>query len=247
MPICNAGRSRIYLRAASRTFTGFCAKARVPHHWRQAFVAGYGIQPEAHDASSLKTSNTCAPHMVLSRRRAAGWMPCITSEAAAEQRGVRRLILPLSDENVTVVLGSESRRIFHGFKVLAPADIEDLDHKHHALYADVGPSGPDRRADNMLTTFVFQVRNSPQRGTKALGRLCDDGVNMTPSWKAYGGAGRSAADAVLRRHRRPTPKTPAVARARKSWTLHQCDRNSRRLPGRTPDRHGQIIFRRHTT
>jgi prephenate dehydratase len=52
-------------------------------------------------------------------------------------------------------------------------------HQHHALPHHVAEPDMTRRADHMMTTFVFRVRNIPAALYKAMGGFATNGVNMT--------------------------------------------------------------------
>lgn len=76
------------------------------------------------------------------------------------------------------VLASELAASIYGLEVLA-RNIED--HGHNTTRFLVMGREPDarRRADRMMTTFVFEVRNIPAALYKAMGGFATNGVNMT--------------------------------------------------------------------
>lgn len=76
------------------------------------------------------------------------------------------------------VLASELAALIYGLDVLA-RDIED--HGHNTTRFLVMGREPDdrRRAERMMTTFVFEVRNIPAALYKAMGGFATNGVNMT--------------------------------------------------------------------
>lgn len=76
------------------------------------------------------------------------------------------------------VLASELAASIYGLEVLA-RNIED--HGHNTTRFLVMGRDPDarRRADRMMTTFVFEVRNIPAALYKAMGGFATNGVNMT--------------------------------------------------------------------
>ena len=90
-------------------------------------------------------------------------------------------------------------------------DIEDLDHNTTRFLLMSPELDQTRRADNMLTTFVFQVRNIPAALYKALGGFATNGVNMTKleSYMAGGSFTATQFYADIEGH----PQDPAVARA----------------------------------
>ena len=75
-------------------------------------------------------------------------------------------------------MASEIAADIYGLNVLA-RNIED--HGHNTTRFLVMSTEPNhaRRADKMLTTFVFQVRNIPAALYKAMGGFATNGVNMT--------------------------------------------------------------------
>ncbi|MGB0799914.1 MAG: prephenate dehydratase, partial [Planktomarina sp.] len=65
----------------------------------------------------------------------------------------------------------------HGMNVLA-TDIEDQGHNTTRFLVMSEAETPKRRAETMLTSFVFQVRNIPAALYKAMGGFATNGVNM---------------------------------------------------------------------
>ena len=117
-------------------------------------------------------------HMVLIPQ-ARSWLDArgITSEAAADSAGAAAE-LAVSDERTAGVLASEVAADIHGLNVLA-RDIEDLDHNTTRFLLMSPQIDLTRRSDDMLTTFVFEVRNIPAALYKAMGGFATNGVNMT--------------------------------------------------------------------
>jgi prephenate dehydratase len=117
-------------------------------------------------------------HMVLIPQ-ARSWLDArgITSEAAPDSAGAAAE-LAVSDERTVGVLASEVAAGIHGLNVLA-RDIEDLDHNTTRFLLMSPQIDLTRRADDMLTTFVFEVRNIPAALYKAMGGFATNGVNMT--------------------------------------------------------------------
>ena len=101
----------------------------------------------------------------------------ITGEAAADNAGAAADIAK-HDERDAAALASALAGEIHGLRVVAE-DIED--HSTNTTRFLVMGRTPDhaRRADKMLTTFVFQVRNIPAALYKAMGGFATNGVNMT--------------------------------------------------------------------
>ena len=77
------------------------------------------------------------------------------------------------------VLASELAAEIHGLKVLA-SDIEDHGHNTTRFVIMGREADMSRRGKlNMMTTFVFEVRNIPAALYKAMGGFATNGVNMT--------------------------------------------------------------------
>ena len=75
-------------------------------------------------------------------------------------------------------LASELAASIYGLDILAPAIEDQANNTTRFL---VMARAPDllRRADQMMTTFVFRVRNIPAALYKAMGGFATNGVNMT--------------------------------------------------------------------
>ncbi|MFD2173479.1 prephenate dehydratase [Rhodobacter lacus] len=76
------------------------------------------------------------------------------------------------------VLASELAAQIHGLEVLA-RDIEDYGHNTTRFLVMGRAPDLNRRAERMMTTFVFEVRNIPAALYKAMGGFATNGVNMT--------------------------------------------------------------------
>ena len=132
----------------------------------------------AHDGVKLEDIKHVRAHMVLIPQ-ARSWLDAhgITSEAAADSAGAAA-DLAVSEERDVGVLASEVAADIHGLKVLA-RDIEDLDHNTTRFLLMAPKIDLSRRAERMLTTSVFEVRNIPAALYKAMGGFATNGVNMT--------------------------------------------------------------------
>ncbi len=75
-------------------------------------------------------------------------------------------------------LASELAGEIYGLEVLA-RHIEDSDHNTTRFLIMGRTPDMTRRADQMMTTFVFNVRNIPAALYKAMGGFATNGVNMT--------------------------------------------------------------------
>ena len=101
----------------------------------------------------------------------------IRSETAVDSAGAAA-DLAVSGETNVAVMASEIAADIYGLNILE-RNIED--HGHNTTRFLVMSTEPNhgRRADTMLTTFVFQVRNIPAALYKAMGGFATNGVNMT--------------------------------------------------------------------
>ncbi|CUK04291.1 P-protein [Shimia thalassica] len=102
----------------------------------------------------------------------------IKGVAAADSAGAAR-VLAESDATTEGVLASELAAEIYDLNVLA-SDIED--HGHNTTRFVIMSREPDmsRRGElEMMTTFVFEVRNIPAALYKAMGGFATNGVNMT--------------------------------------------------------------------
>lgn len=75
-------------------------------------------------------------------------------------------------------LASELAAEVYGLDVLA-RHIEDEEHNTTRFLIMAREPDMSRRSDNMMTTFVFRVRNIPAALYKAMGGFATNGVNMT--------------------------------------------------------------------
>ncbi len=75
-------------------------------------------------------------------------------------------------------LASELAASIYGLDILAPA-IEDQANNTTRFLVMARALDLSRRADQMMTTFVFRVRNIPAALYKAMGGFATNGVNMT--------------------------------------------------------------------
>ncbi|MFK7869102.1 MAG: prephenate dehydratase [Roseobacter sp.] len=100
----------------------------------------------------------------------------ITAEAAADSAGAAA---ELSRDPVPGVgaLASVVAADIHGLDVLA-RDIEDEHHNTTRFLLMAHELDMRRRSEQMITTFVFQVRNIPAALYKAMGGFATNGVNM---------------------------------------------------------------------
>lgn len=129
--------------------------------------------------TALDDIKTVRAHLVL-LPQSAGFLKMhgITGSAAADSAGAARQLVE-SGNRAQGVLASELAAEIYGLDVLA-ADIED--HGHNTTRFVIMSRDPNhgRRGESeMMTTFVFEVRNIPAALYKAMGGFATNGVNMT--------------------------------------------------------------------
>lgn len=133
----------------------------------------------------------------------------ITSESAADSAGAAADIAANKEMGVGALASSVAAKI-HNMDILAE-DIEDQGHNTTRFLLMAPKPDLTRRAEKMLTTFVFEVRNIPAALYKAMGGFATNGVNMT-KLESYMVGGKFTATqfyADIEGH----PEDPAVARA----------------------------------
>ncbi|MEM6307897.1 MAG: prephenate dehydratase [Pseudomonadota bacterium] len=101
----------------------------------------------------------------------------ITGEAATDNAGAAADIAAAQEFGVAA-LASELAGQIYGLDVLAQ-NIEDQGNNTTRFLLLSPQADMNRRADPMMTTFVFQVRNIPAALYKAMGGFATNGVNMT--------------------------------------------------------------------
>ncbi|WP_238367677.1 prephenate dehydratase [Mesobacterium pallidum] len=118
--------------------------------------------------------------------------------------------LAASGERDVAVMASELAAEIYGLNILA-RDIEDHGHNTTRFLVMSPEADLGRRSDDMMTTFVFQVRNIPAALYKAMGGFATNGVNMTKleSYMVDGSFTATQFYADIEGH----PEDPAVARA----------------------------------
>ncbi len=133
----------------------------------------------------------------------------ITSEAAADSAGAAAEIARSGTLGVGA-LASEIAAEIHGLEVLA-RDLEDHHHNTTRFLVMAPEADFSRRGKQMLTTFVFEVRNIPAALYKAMGGFATNGVNMTKleSYMVGGAFTATQFYADIEGH----PEDPPVARA----------------------------------
>ena len=133
----------------------------------------------------------------------------IAAEAAADSAGAAAEIAGARHFGVGALASAVAAEIY-GLEILANG-IEDQDH-NTTRFLLMGPEArTDRRSPQMLTTFVFEVRNIPAALYKAMGGFATNGVNMTKleSYMVGGAFTATQFYADIEGH----PDDPAVQRA----------------------------------
>ena len=133
----------------------------------------------------------------------------ITSEPAADSAGAAEDLARGGPAHEGVLASTVAAQI-HGLDVLADG-IEDLDHNTTRFLLMAPDIDLARRGRQMMTTFVFEVRNIPAALYKAMGGFAANGVNMTKleSYMVGGSFTATQFYADIEGH----PEDPAVARA----------------------------------
>lgn len=133
----------------------------------------------------------------------------IRGEAAADSAGAAAE-LAVSGDRAAGVLASDLAAEIHGLSILA-RHIEDHAHNTTRFLIMAPKVDAARRAERMMTTFVFRVRNIPAALYKAMGGFATNGVNMTKleSYMVDGIFTATQFYADIEGH----PGDPAVARA----------------------------------
>ncbi|MEM7519887.1 MAG: prephenate dehydratase [Pseudomonadota bacterium] len=132
----------------------------------------------AREGVGLKDVSHVRAHMVLlPQARSFLERHNISFEAAADSAGAAEELAQM-EGSTEAVLASTVAADIHGLNVLEEG-VEDLDHNTTRFLLMAPEADLTRRAETMLTTFVFEVRNIPAALYKAMGGFATNGVNMT--------------------------------------------------------------------
>ncbi|MDF0600769.1 prephenate dehydratase [Psychromarinibacter sp. C21-152] len=101
----------------------------------------------------------------------------IRGEAAADSAGAAAEIAATGTRTIGA-LASDLAAEIYGLNILA-RHIEDHAHNTTRFLIMAREGDPARRDEDMITTFVFRVRNIPAALYKAMGGFATNGVNMT--------------------------------------------------------------------
>lgn len=103
-----------------------------------------------------------------------GWAPIVAADTAGSARFVAQ-----SERRDIAALAPRLAASLYGLTILAE-DVEDADHNTTRFVILSRDSlVADHNGDQVMTSFVFQVRNIPAALYKALGGFATNGVNMT--------------------------------------------------------------------
>ena len=133
----------------------------------------------------------------------------ISAVAAADSAGAARDIAEQGEMGVGALASAVAAEI-HGLNILA-RDIEDEGHNTTRFLLMSPQADHQPRGEQMITTFVFEVRNIPAALYKAMGGFATNGINMTKleSYMVGGAFTATQFYADIEGH----PDDPAVARA----------------------------------
>ena len=119
-------------------------------------------------------SHTVALGQVRRILRDMGLQPVVEADTA----GAAELIARMNSKADAAIASSLAAEIY-GLDILK-ANVEDAAHNTTRFYVMASrPMSPDPATPNLMTTFVFRVRNVPAALYKALGGFATNGVNMT--------------------------------------------------------------------
>ncbi len=119
----------------------------------------------------------------------------LTPVVEADTAGSAELVAQWNRKEEAAIASSLAAEIY-GLDILR-SNVEDASHNTTRFYVMAKrPTTPDPSAPNLMTTFVFRVRNVPAALYKALGGFATNGVNMT-KLESYMLAGQFAATQFL--------------------------------------------------
>ncbi len=102
----------------------------------------------------------------------------LTPVVEADTAGAAQLVAGWGNKADAAIASSLAAEIY-GLQVLR-ANVEDAAHNTTRFYVVAPrPADPDAATPNLMTTFVFRVRNVPAALFKALGGFATNAVNMT--------------------------------------------------------------------
>jgi prephenate dehydratase len=184
MEAVREGRANLAMLPCENSLAG-----RVPdiHHLLPdsgLFVVGEHFQRVEHCLLAVKGariedlrrahSHTVALGQVRQLVRRLGLTPVVEADTA----GAAHLVAQWGDPAEAAIASSLAAEIY-GLDILM-ANVEDAAHNTTRFYVmSKTPASPDPALPDLMTTFVFRVRNVPAALYKALGGFATNGVNMT--------------------------------------------------------------------
>ena len=148
------------------------------------FVLGEHFQRVEHCLLGIKGSTTADLKRAHSHTVALGQVRLIlrdlglTPVIEADTAGSAQLIAQWGNKEDAAIASSLAAEIY-GLDILR-SNVEDAAHNTTRLYVMAKrPVTPEPTTPNLMTTFVFRVRNVPAALYKALGGFATNGVNMT--------------------------------------------------------------------
>ena len=119
-------------------------------------------------------SHTVALGQVRHSLRALGLTPVVQADTA----GAAQLVAEWNRKEEAAIASALAAEIY-GLEILR-TNIEDAEHNTTRFYIMARrPDTPDPAQPNLMTTFVFRVRNVPAALYEAVGGFATNGVNMT--------------------------------------------------------------------
>jgi prephenate dehydratase len=140
----------------------------------------------------------------------------LTPVVQADTAGAAQMVAEWNNP-AEAAIASELAAAIYGLEILR-ANVEDAAHNTTRFYVMARkPSLPDPARPDLMTTFVFRVRNVPAALYKALGGFATNGVNMT-KLESYMLAGHFVATQFLC-DADGHPEQPAMRRALEELTF----------------------------
>jgi prephenate dehydratase len=134
------------------------------------------LAPKGAPIEGLKRAHSHAVALGQVRHflRRLGLQPMIEADTA----GAAQMVAAWNNKEDAAIASSLAAEIY-GLEILQ-ANVEDATHNTTRFYVMTKrPRAPDPAEPNLMTTFVFRVRNVPAALYKALGGFATNGVNMT--------------------------------------------------------------------
>ena len=148
------------------------------------YILGEHFHRVRHQLLGVQGSTLASIKTVVSQEPALGQCRKIVQELRlkrqlwADTAGAARHVAETKDVTLAAVASSLAAEI-HKLVVLR-ADVEDADHNvTRVLIMARSPEDADNNGDDVVTSFIFRVRNVPAALYKALGGFATNGVNMT--------------------------------------------------------------------